>query len=169
MGHDVGDVAAHPDRSTIDSATGLVERRRIQIASDQASYLTLRSAELSGRRQPVEDVASPPRAANDSPRWVSTDMPVELGSLVPGDQLRTRGLYPGVIDVGFRASPDLFLWPGETVPLRVRYRFAEGPWLDNEKSRLDVALNGRFLKSLPPPRRDWWGTIKRELGAADSR
>ncbi len=114
-------------------------------------------------------MSSPPRAANDSPRWVSTDMPVELGSLVPGDQLRTRGLYPGVIDVGFRASPDLFLWPGETVPLRVRYRFAEGPWLDNEKSRLDVALNGRFLKSLPPPRRDWWGTIKRELGAADSR
>ena len=133
-----------------------------------ARYLTLRSAELSGRRQPVEDVASPPRAANDSPRWVSTEMPVELGSLVPGDQLRTRGLYPGVIDVGFRASPDLFLWPGETVPLRVRYRFAEGPWLDNERSRLDVALNGRFLKSLPPPRRDWWGSIKRELGAADS-
>ena len=55
-----------------------------------ARYLTLRSAELSGRRQPVEDVASPPRAANDSPRWVSTEMPVELGSLVPGDQLFFR-------------------------------------------------------------------------------
>ncbi len=134
-----------------------------------ARYLTRRSAELHGRRQPVEDVAIPPRAANDSPRWVSTEMPVELGSLVPGDQLRTQGLYPGVINIGFRASPDLFLWPGETVPLRVRYRFAEGPWLDNDNSRLDVALNGQFLKSLPPPRLDWWGSIKRELGAGDSR
>jgi cellulose synthase (UDP-forming) len=134
-----------------------------------ARYLTLRSAQLRGRRQPVQDVDSPVRAAHDAPRWVSTEMPVELGSLVSGDQLRTQGLYPGVIDVGFRASPDLFLWPGETVPLRVRYRFAEGRWLDNDKSRLDVALNGQFLKSLPPPRLDWWGNIKRELGAGDTR
>jgi len=134
-----------------------------------ARYLTLRSAQLRGRRQPVQDVDSPVRAAHDAPRWVSTEMPVELGSLVSGDQLRTQGLYPGVINVGFRASPDLFLWPGETVPLRVRYRFTEGPWLDNDKSRLDVALNGQFLKSLPPPRLDWWGNIKRELGAGDTR
>jgi len=32
-----------------------------------------------------------------------------------------------------------------------------------------VALNGQFLKSLPPPRLDWWGNIKRELGAGDTR
>jgi len=134
-----------------------------------ARYLALRSAELTGQRQPALDVPSAPRTFNDAPRWISTRVPVELGSLVPAEQLRTQGLYPGVIDVGFRASPDLFLWPGETVPLRVRYRFAEGPWLDTEKSRLDVALNGQFLKSLAPPRLDWWASIKRELGAAETR
>ena len=64
-------------------------------------------------------------------------------SCVPGASIPASSMW------GFRASPDLFLWPGETVPLRVRYRFAEGPWLDNERSRLDVALNGQFLKSLP--------------------
>tara|TARA_R110001606_G_scaffold111327_1_gene237765 strand:+ start:4621 stop:9048 length:4428 start_codon:yes stop_codon:yes gene_type:complete len=119
---------------------------------DAARWLALRADSLSGARMPSVPVSPSPRTANDAPLWVNTDKPLDLGELTPPEQLKVTGLYPALINVNFRAAPDLFLWPGDTVPLRVRYRFPEGEWLDTERSRLDVSLNGRYLKSIPVER-----------------
>ena len=117
-----------------------------------------------GRRMVAEPVSSPVSRPYDAPRWNAGDaVPLRLGDLVSPDQLRVNGITPALIRVPFRVAPDLDLWPGDTVPLRIRYRFPDGEWLDADKSRLDVALNGQYLGSLPVTRRGLfehlWGLV----------
>ncbi|MCY1343604.1 Cyclic di-GMP-binding protein [compost metagenome] len=64
-------------------------------------------------------------------------------------ELSSDNLFPGTMSVGFRAAPDTFLWQGDNLPMRIRYRFPEGDWFNATDSRLDVSLNGRYLTSVP--------------------
>ncbi|WP_345829460.1 cellulose biosynthesis cyclic di-GMP-binding regulatory protein BcsB [Erwinia sp. HDF1-3R] len=91
----------------------------------------------------------PLRKAWDAPRWIRTDRPVRLGELLRKDQsLTTTGIGHDALRVNFRAAPDLFLWDGDTLPIQVNYRFPSESWIDEDKSWLNVSLNGTFLRSL---------------------
>lgn len=88
------------------------------------------------------------RVPYDAPRWVRMDRPVRFGEMVDQQKLQALGLTPAPLQVDFRVAPDLFLWPTGGAPLRLRYRFPEGSWIDLRNSRLDVSLNGQYLRSL---------------------
>ncbi|WP_338559801.1 cellulose biosynthesis cyclic di-GMP-binding regulatory protein BcsB [Erwinia sp. E_sp_B04_7] len=85
----------------------------------------------------------------DAPRWINTDRPVRLSELLRKDQsLTTTGIWHDALRVNFRAAPDLFLWDGETLPVQLTYRFPSESWIDENKSFLNVGLNGTFLRNL---------------------
>lgn len=86
----------------------------------------------------------------DAPRWINTDRPVRLSELLRKDQsLTATGIWHDALRVNFRAAPDLFLWDGETLPVQLNYRFPSETWIDENKSFLNVGLNGTFLRNLP--------------------
>lgn len=114
-----------------------------------AHHLALRSDRLKGAEVSVTGLAPSPREPYDAPRWVDSEAPVPFGELVESDELKAEGVFPGVNRVDFRAAPDLFLWPGRSFDMQIDYRFPDVDWLDERQSRLDVALNGQFLTSLP--------------------
>ena len=85
----------------------------------------------------------------DAPRWINTDRPVRLSDLLRKDQsMTTTGIWHDALRVNFRAAPDLFLWDGDTLPVQLNYRFPSETWIDEEKSFLNVGLNGTFLRNL---------------------
>lgn len=121
---------------------------------EAARFLIHPQTVLSGEQMAAQAVSIAPSRPYSAPRWNAGDaIPLRLGDLVPPEQLRVSGITPALIRVPFQVAPDLELWPGDTVPLRVRYRFPDGEWLNTDKSRLDVALNGEYLGSLPVTRR----------------
>ena len=85
----------------------------------------------------------------DAPRWINTDRPVRLSDLLRKDQsMTTTGIWHDALRVNFRAAPDLFLWDGDTLPVQLNYRFPSETWIDEDKSFLNVGLNGTFLRNL---------------------
>ncbi|WP_034945181.1 cellulose biosynthesis cyclic di-GMP-binding regulatory protein BcsB [Erwinia oleae] len=91
----------------------------------------------------------PLRKPYDAPRWINTDRPVRLSELLRKDQsLTATGIFHDALRVNFRAAPDLFLWDGDTLPVQVDYRFPTENWIDEDKSFLNVSLNGTFLRNL---------------------
>ena len=129
---------------------------------EAARFLAFRSDEMEGTFAEAQPVTPGERQAYDAPRWVAARAPLPLAGLTSPGALRVSGIYPGLIDISFRAAPNLFMWPGETIPLHIFYRFPEGAWLDEERSYLDVALNGEHLASLPVNRR---GVLEQAAGA----
>lgn len=98
----------------------------------------------------VTPAAIPASQPYDAPRWITTDRPVKLSELIRKDQsLTTTGIWHEPLRVAFRAAPDLFLWDGDTIPLRINYRFPSESWIDEENSFLSMTLNNNFLHNLP--------------------
>jgi len=98
-----------------------------------------------------------------APRWLSTSAPVKLGAVMPGYAMIGMGLPPGPLAARFRLAPDLFFWPRQGGTLSLGYRYPDAKWLDKDGSRLDVSMNGQFLKTLPLTglgfwERLWYGT-----------
>lgn len=90
------------------------------------------------------------RNAYDAPRWINTERPVTVRSLLADDgALVAHGVWHGENRLPFRTAPDLFLWDGSSVPLHLNYSFAQKNWIDDQESFLNVSLNGEFLKRLP--------------------
>ncbi|WP_373963211.1 cellulose biosynthesis cyclic di-GMP-binding regulatory protein BcsB [Kosakonia sacchari] len=90
------------------------------------------------------------RAAWDAPRWINTERPVAIRSLLSDEgALVAHGVWHGENQLPFRTAPDLFLWDGSAVPLHLNYSFAQKNWIDDQASFLNVSLNGEFLKRLP--------------------
>ncbi len=87
------------------------------------------------------------RKPYDAPRWLRTDRPVRFGELADQSAMQIVGSGAPVI-VPIRTAPDLFLWPSNVARLKLRYRFGDGDWLNLSASRLDVSLNGAYVKSL---------------------
>lgn len=91
----------------------------------------------------------PVSKAYDAPRWINTDRPVQLSELLRKDQsLTTTGIWHDALRVNFRAAPDLFLWDGDTLPVKLHYRFPAESWIDEDNSFLNVSLNNTFLRNL---------------------
>lgn len=98
----------------------------------------------------VKPQAIPRSLPYDAPRWINTEHPVLLKSLVPNlDALTANGIYHDGIHVAFRAAPDLFMWDGETIPIHIGYRFPIENWIDEQTSQLNVSINDTFLYNLP--------------------
>ncbi|WP_261641840.1 cellulose biosynthesis cyclic di-GMP-binding regulatory protein BcsB [Erwinia mallotivora] len=97
----------------------------------------------------VAQHSMPVSKAYDAPRWINTDRPVPLRDLLRKDQsLTTNGIWHDALRVNFRAAPDLFLWDGDSLPVHLSYRFPSESWIDENKSFLNVTLNGTFLRNL---------------------
>ncbi|MEC5318035.1 cellulose biosynthesis cyclic di-GMP-binding regulatory protein BcsB [Brenneria populi subsp. brevivirga] len=117
----------------------------------QAAYRLTSAALPAGQdRLLVQSQSIPPRQPYDAPRWINTERPVTFRELVgePGD-LIAEGLYHDSIHINFRAAPDLFMWDGQNIPVRINYRFPTESWIDEDASLLNVSLNGTFLRNLP--------------------
>lgn len=132
-----------------------------------ASALALGAQVLSGGSMTVQAPALPVRKPYDAPRWIATDRPVRLGELVDAGTLQGTGYVPGTFHVPFRTAPDLYTWRSRPYAAAINFRSPPGPVIDIGPSRLDVAMNGLFLKSysLAPEERPWdW--VERQLGFA---
>ena len=116
---------------------------------DVARFMVLSEGGLRGVRVEAGEVRLPRYELRDLPGWVNANAPLRLGDLVDPESLRVTGVFPPLMNIDFRTDPALYLGPGDTVPLKLGYRFPDGDWLDTRHSRLDVALNGEQLKSLP--------------------
>lgn len=124
-----------------------------------ATALTLGNRTLSGEQMTVQAPLVPARHPYDAPAWVPTDRPVRFGELVDVAALQGVGYVPGTFHVPFRVSPDLYTWRGRPFNSDVTFRAPPGPIMDVAASRLDVGINGLYLRSfsLAPTDRplDW--------------
>ena len=132
-----------------------------------ANTLSLGSRMLSGQTAAVQPVTVPRHKPYDAPAWIPTDRPVRFGELVDASALQGTGYVPGTFHVPFRTAPDLYTWRRRPFEADIRFRAPPGPIVDVAASRLDVAINGMFLRSysLAPPEGtlDW---VMRRLGYA---
>ncbi|MDP3416617.1 MAG: UDP-forming cellulose synthase catalytic subunit [Falsiroseomonas sp.] len=98
-----------------------------------------------------------PRQPYDAPRWVAADRPEQFGQRTDRSDLQAYGYSPGTIRVPMRTAPDLLTWAGRGVPVDIAFRAPTGQALDVAASRLDIAISGAFLKSLPLGSGErWW-------------
>ena len=145
----------------------VVAGRSAAEAMAAASALALGAPVLSGGAMTVQAPAAPARVAYDAPRWIVTDRPVRFGELVDAGELQGTGYVPGTFHVPFRTSPDLYTWRRRPYSAGINFRSPPGPVIDVAASRLDVAINGLFLRStsLAPVEHplDW---VMRQLGFA---
>ena len=134
-----------------------------------ANALSLGSRLLSGNRAAVQAPSFPPRKPYDAPAWISTERPVRFGELVDSSALQGTGYVPGTLRVPFRTAPDLYTWRKRPFIANIQFRGPPGPIIDVAASRLDVSINGIYLRSysLAPPDQayDW---IMRHLGYSHS-
>jgi cellulose synthase (UDP-forming) len=114
-----------------------------------ATALAVGREALTGEIALVQAQNIPPRQPYDAPRWLRADRPVRFGEIVDPSELQAFGYVPGPIAVPFRTAPDLYTWRGRPLPADIRFRAPPGPVMDVAVSRLDVAVNDVFLRSLP--------------------
>lgn len=105
------------------------------------------------------------RGEYDAPRWVSTARPVPLQTLQAGEgSLVAHGVWHGENQLPFVTAPDLFMWDGSAIPLRLNYSFAQKTWIDDSNSFLNISLNGEFLKRLPVSKEGIFAPFMNMLG-----
>lgn len=120
-----------------------------------AAAITAGRGVLGGAYASVGSARIPSYQRYAAPRWLRTDRPVRLGEFVSGYALEGRGIPPGPLATQFRVAPDLFFWPRSGANLDLRYRYPSAPWLDERGSRLDLSINGQYLKTLSLANRGW--------------
>jgi len=118
-------------------------------AAQAAQVLAGSREALAGEIAVVQAVNTPQRQPYDAPRWIRSDRAVRFGELVDPSELQAFGYAPGPIAIPFRTAPDLYTWRGRPLPVNMHYRAPPGPILDVAVSRVDVALNDIYLRSLP--------------------
>ncbi len=135
-----------------------------------ATALAIGRESLSGEVALVQAQNVPVRAPYDAPRWVRTDRPVRLGEIMDPSELQAFGYVPGAISVPFRTAPDLYTWRNRPLSADIRFRSPPGPIMDVAVSRLDIAVNDVFLRSLPLRGSEptWpWNWLSRQVGAVE--
>lgn len=137
-----------------------------------ATALAVGRATLSGEIALVQPPELTPRQPYDAPRWLRSDRPVRLGELIDPAELQGFGYSPGTIAIPFRTAPDLYTWRNRPLRADIHYRSPPGPIIDTSVSRLDVAINGLYLRSFPlqAAAPSWpWSWISQQIGQADRR
>ncbi|WP_419816881.1 UDP-forming cellulose synthase catalytic subunit [Glacieibacterium sp.] len=130
-----------------------------------AAALATERGLFAGQKVSTADARIPSYGAYGARRWLRTDRPVKLGELVNPNTLQGIGLPPGPLTTAFRSAPDLFFWPSQGGTLNLRYRYPGAPWLSKEASRLDVSINGQYLRTLGFAGAPWWN---RWIGATET-
>lgn len=110
---------------------------------------------FGGTQVSVDNARIPTYPRYGAPKWLRMDRPVRLGEIAPTYRLEGLGLPPGPLTTDFRVPPDLFFWPRQGANLNLRYRYPGASWLDRRASRLDVSINGQYLRTLPLGG-SWW-------------
>lgn len=106
---------------------------------------------------------------NSAPRWVNVKKVMQLGELVEATDLVGMGLQPGRLQANFRLPPDLFFWPSEGAKLKSHYRYPRGEWLDTRRSRLDLTVNGQYIRSLPIKTQNLFSSLAAEKGITSAQ
>ncbi|MCJ2184865.1 UDP-forming cellulose synthase catalytic subunit [Novosphingobium sp. 1949] len=120
-----------------------------------ASAVALGKGVFGGARMSFDGVRIPVWSRYSALRWVSTTRPVKLGDIMEPYEMQGMGIRPGPLSVRFRVAPDLFFWPRQGGRLNLGYRYPVAKWMDRRASRLDVSINGQYLKTLGLGG-DWW-------------
>jgi len=120
-----------------------------------AAALASARGTVGGARMAFDGARIPSYPRYGAPRWITTDRPVKLGELMAPYALQGMGLPPGPLSARFRVAPDLFFWPRDGGQVDLSYRYPTASWLDRKGSRLDISLNGQFLRTLPLSG-NWW-------------
>ncbi|WP_226017349.1 UDP-forming cellulose synthase catalytic subunit [Novosphingobium sp. FKTRR1] len=142
----------------------------VVMGRDAAELRTAAAAIATGRgvfggsRMSFDGVRIPAYPRYSAPRWVSTAKPVKLGDIMEPYALQGLGLPPGPLSARFRVAPDLFFWPRQGGQLNLGYRYPVAKWLDRRASRLDISVNGQYLKTFPLAG-GWWEDIFGLAGA----
>jgi len=165
-----------PSIQIIDNPLNPVYKLLLIVGNDesqlrQAAYRLISNALPNNTSQlAVSQEAIPTRKPYDATRWIETSRPVTLGELAGKDpgSLTSNGIYHDGISVAFRAAPDLFMWDGRNIPVRINYRFPTENWIDEDNSQLNVSINGTFLHNLPVNKVGLLENIWRRVGG-DSR
>lgn len=134
-----------------------------------AAALALGKGVFGGERMSLAGVRIPVWARYSAPRWISTDHPVRLGDIMTPREMQGLGLPPGPMTARFRSAPDLFFWPRQGGKLNLTYRYPVADWLDKRGSRLDVSINGQYLKTLPLGASLWTALFSSGASSQDSR
>lgn len=134
-----------------------------------AAALALGKGVFGGERMSFAGVRIPTWPRYSAPRWISTDHPVRLGDIMSAREMQGLGLPPGPMTARFRSAPDLFFWPRQGGKLNLGYRYPVADWLDKRASRLDVSINGQYLKTLPLGASLWTALFSRGANSQDSR
>ncbi|MEI6158897.1 MAG: cellulose biosynthesis cyclic di-GMP-binding regulatory protein BcsB, partial [Roseococcus sp.] len=127
----------------------------------EADLIAAAQAMVAGRAALTGEIARvvaptiPGRQPYDSPRWIRTDQPVTLGSLVAREELQSAGYSPGPIRIPVRTAPDLLTWRNRGFPVSLEYRSPIGPIIDVSASRLDAAFSGAYLRSFRLADPEW--------------
>jgi cellulose synthase (UDP-forming) len=114
---------------------------------EAANTLSLGSRILSGDSSPGQPGTVPTHTPYDAPSWIATDQPKRFGELVDASALQGTGYVPGTFHVPFRTAPDLYTWRRRPFEANLHFRAPPGPIIDVAASRLDVSINGMFLRS----------------------
>lgn len=104
---------------------------------------------LRGQSVRVDEVKSlSPRQPYDAPNWVRLDRKMRFDELTdyPG-QLQATGRQLWPMSLTLRLPPDLYLLGANGIKTELRYHHSAPIMRDG--SRLDVAVNGQFMKSFP--------------------
>ncbi|MGB9095114.1 cellulose biosynthesis cyclic di-GMP-binding regulatory protein BcsB [Erwinia sp.] len=143
-----------PSLQVIDNPVNPVYKLMLVIGKDddelrQAAWRLTQPVSVDAPSLAVASQTLPVSKPYDAPRWINTEHPVRLSELLRKDQsMTTTGIWHDALRVNFRAAPDLFLWDGDTLPVQLNYRFPSESWIDEDKSFLNVGLNGTFLRNL---------------------
>lgn len=128
----------------------LVMGRNDEELKQAAMALVLSSASLEGSTAQVARMEAPePRQPYDAPRWLRTNGPVQLGRLLPEQELSVKGYTGGPVVMPLRVPPDLFGWNAKPVPMDLRYWYT--PREARVKSTLLIHNDERFLRSFNLP------------------
>ncbi len=112
-----------------------------------ADKLSLGGRTLSGATDAGQLDTVPTHKPYDAPAWIQTDRPQRFGELVDVSALQGTGYVPGTFHVPFRTAPDLYTWRRRPFQAQINFRAPPGPVIDVAASRLDVSINGTFLRS----------------------
>jgi len=148
----------------------LVMGRDANELKQAATGLAYAQGSLKGESVDLSGSTAPVYGPNQAPRWLPTDRKVPLGEIAEAKALTGMGLQPGNLPAPFRVAPDLFFWPAEGGKLKAEYQYPRGEWLDRARSRLDVTLNGQYIRSLPLQDRTWFERLtgKQETASAEA-
>jgi cellulose synthase (UDP-forming) len=133
-------------------------------AAIAATMLVLGDRVLGGDTATVQMPEVPLRRPYDAPAWIPTDRPVRLGELVDAAELQGAGYSPGTFRVPFNTAPDLYTWRNRPFAMDLRFRAPPGAIIDVAASRLDVGINGQYLRSFPLATQDpQWAWLVRAI------